>query len=215
MCCSYTSTRLLPDFDRIIAQATAPKAPKTLLFTILLGANDACFIGDTEYVPLPEFETNIRNFIDTILTHDALHNTKVVLITPPPINILRPIEDNVNEEEFKDLNGAEKDMRGYRTYMSKKRYAERIMQIAGEYEHTGCVVGLDFWSDLVRARLQELRQDYDEDKLPGSGLYGVKDFGEGYFTDGLHLDKKGYRVLSQGLYTKMLLKWPQLAPELL
>jgi hypothetical protein len=41
----------------------------------------------------------------------------------------------------------------------------------------------------------------------------VKDFGEGYFTDGLHLDKKGYNILSKALYETMIAKWPELAPD--
>jgi lysophospholipase L1-like esterase len=210
---SYTSTRLLPDFDRIITQATTFNAPRTLLFTIFLGANDACFVGDTEYVPLPTFEANIRKFVETILVQDAMPDTKIVLITPPPINIPCPDAEDKKENEVEDANESKRAMRGYKTYMSKKRYAERIMQIAEEYEETGRVVGLNFWGDLVRTRLQEVEEDYDEEKLPGSGLHGARDFGEGYFTDGLHLDKKGYNVLSKGLYDVMLGKWPELSPE--
>lgn len=209
---SYTSSRLLPAFDRIIAQATAAKAPRTLLFTIFLGANDACFIGDTEYVPLPTFEANIRKFVETVLVQDAMADTKIVLITPPPINIPSPNAKGKDEDALRDANKAKKEMRGYKTYMSKKRYAERVMQIAQEYEETERVIGLDFWGDLVRARSQDLGEDYDEDRLPGSGLYGARDFGEGYFTDGLHLDKKGYNILSKGLYDAMLSKWPELSP---
>ncbi|KAF3043098.1 hypothetical protein E8E11_007463 [Didymella keratinophila] len=210
---SYTSTRLLHDFDRIIAQATAPNAPRTLLFTIFLGANDACFIGETEFVPLPIFEANIRKFIETILVQDAMAETKIVLITPPPINIPSPDAKDKDENEMRDANQAKREMRGYKTYMNKRRYAERIMQIAREYEETGRVIGLDFWGDLVRARLEDFEEDYDEDKLPGSGLYGGRDFSEGYFTDGLHLDKKGYNVLSRGLYDAVLSKWPERSPD--
>lgn len=140
-------------------------------------------------------------------------NTKIVLITPPPINIDSPGCTNNNDKDFEVKNEVKRKMMGYRTYMSKKRYAERIMQIAGEYEETGRVVGLNFWSDLVRGRLQEVGEEYDERSLPGSGLYGAKDFGEEYFTDGLHLDRKGYNVLSKGLYETMVAKWPELGPD--
>ncbi|KAL1605702.1 hypothetical protein SLS59_003505 [Nothophoma quercina] len=209
----YTSTRLLPDFNRIIACATAPNAPSTFLFTIFLGANDACFVGDTEYVPLPSFEANIRFFVETILTQDAMPDTKIILITPPPINISSPDAKGKDIDEIEELNASKWEQRGYRTYMSKKRYAERIMQIAREYEETGRVVGVDFWGDLTKARMKEVKEEYDERKLPGSGLYGARDFGEEYFTDGLHLDKKGYNVLSKALYETMVAKWPDLAPD--
>jgi lysophospholipase L1-like esterase len=210
--CSFTSTRLLHDFDRIVAQATASNAPRTLLFTIFLGANDACLIGERELVPLPAFEANIRKFVETILVQDAMVDTKIVLITPPPINIPCPDVKGKDKGEVRDANQAKRELRGYKTYMSKKRYAERIIQIAREYEETGRVIGLDFWGDLVRARLQDFGEEYEENKLPGSGLYGARDFGEGYFTDGLHLDKRGYNVLSRGLYNAVLSKWPELSP---
>lgn len=204
---------MLPDFDRIIQRATSPNAPPTLLFTIFLGANDACFVGDTEYVPLPTFEANIRAFVETILTQDAMSDARIVIITPPPINILSPITEGIRDDEFEKLNEEEREHSGYRTYMSKKRYADRIMELAARYEETGRVMGLDFWGSIVRARLREIGVNYDEQNLPGSGLYGVEDFGKGYFTDGLHLDKKGYNVLSNALYDEMLSKWPELAPE--
>ncbi len=113
-------------------------------------------------------------------------DTKIVLITPPPINIPSPDDEAISVAEATNLNEEMKEQMGYRTYMSKKKYGERIMQIASEYEETGRVIGLDFWGHLVRARLQELGQDYDDEKLPGSGLYGASDFSEEYFTDGLH-----------------------------
>lgn len=87
------------------------------------------------------------------------------------------------------------------------------MQIAKEYEQTERVIALDFWGDLVKNKLRQCEEDYDEERLPGSGLYGARDFGEGYFTDGLHLDKKGYNVLSRGLYEAVVAKWPELSPD--
>ncbi|KAF1924296.1 SGNH hydrolase [Didymella exigua CBS 183.55] len=210
---SYTSTRLLPAFDRIIAQATSPNAPRTLLFIIFLGANDACFVGNAEYVALPTFEANIRKLVETILVQDVMTDTKIVLITPPPINIPAPDAKGKEGDEIRTANEVERKKKGYRTYMSKKRYAERVMQIAREYEETTRVIGVNFWDDLIRTRLQEFDEGYDDEKLPGSGLYGARDFGEGYFTDGLHLDKKGYTVLSKGLYEAVLARWPGLAPD--
>jgi len=113
------------------------------------------------------------------------------------------------------LNKEERKSRGYRTFINKKRYAELIMKIAVECEGTGRVTGLDFWGDMVRKRLSEIKGEYDENMLPGCGLYGSRDFGDGYFTDGLHLDTKGYGILSRGLYEKIVSTWPQMAPDLL
>lgn len=138
--------------------------------------------------------------------------TKVVLVTPPPINIWSPETHGEIIDDMEDLNKEERKLKSYKTYKSKQRYAKRVMEIAEDYKETGRVIGINFWKDLVNARLEEIKMDYDDDNLPGSGLYGVEDFGEGYFTDGLHLEKKGYNVLSQSLYRKMLATWPQLAP---
>ncbi|KAF1846744.1 SGNH hydrolase [Cucurbitaria berberidis CBS 394.84] len=210
----YTSSALAGDFDRIISRATASNASPTLLFTIFLGANDAC-----------RFEANIRAFIETILTQDAMLNTKIVLIAPPPINSPASSRGSMTEEEVEDANQWKREAPRYKTYMSKKRYAEGIMRIASEYEETGRVVGLDFWQAVVTAGLEEherLNGDknadsdgvgYDEELPPGSGLVGAKQFGKGWFADGLHLDVKGYKVLSEALFGLITRQWPELAPE--
>ncbi|KAF2451430.1 SGNH hydrolase [Karstenula rhodostoma CBS 690.94] len=216
---SFTSEHVKREFSRLITQITAPYAPPTLLFTIFLGANDACFVGKTEYVPLPQFSDNIRSFVEEILTQDNLADAKIVLITPPPINVPEPFpsdDEDLGPAMAKALKGKDpKQDRGYMTYMSKKRYAEGIMSIAREYEGTGRVVGLDYWSALVNAGLADQGRpaEVDEDKFPGCGLSGAKEFGGGWFTDGLHLDKKAYNVLSRVLTETVIGKWPELSPE--
>jgi lysophospholipase L1-like esterase len=181
---------LKPTFRNIITQASKHDAPPTPLLTIFLGANDACLAPNRgEYVPLPDFEANIRDFVDQVLTNDEMANTKIVLITPPPINIRKPLPMGPEDSPV----DPQKDQ-GYKTYMSKKKYAEKIMQIAASHEDTSRVVGLDLWKALVNAALKD--QDrlgdpdaYDELRLPGCGLDGVEEFKPGYFTDGLHFDK--------------------------
>ncbi|KAF1943058.1 SGNH hydrolase [Clathrospora elynae] len=210
----YTSSALKQDFDRVIRRATAPAAAPTLLFTIFLGANDACIIGSSEYVPWPLFSANIRAFIDAILSYHVLSNTKIVLITPPPIAGPAPmVEKTMTKDEIEVANRWKKEGPRYKTYMSKKRYAEGIMHIAGEYEEAGRVVALNFWRDIVDAVLEEEGGTYDEETPPGCGLVGAKAFPTGWFTDGLHLNVKGYNVLSKGLIELLTKKWPELAPE--
>ncbi|KAG9194529.1 hypothetical protein G6011_04564 [Alternaria panax] len=210
----YTSTRLKTDFTRIIHRATSPAAAPTLLFTIFVGANDACMIGDMEYVPWPLFAANIRGFIDTILTEHAMEDTKIVLITPPPINgsAVETKEDK-SVREIEEINQLRKEGLRYKTYMSKKRYADGIMEIAKEYEETERIAGLNIWQDIVHAAVEEEGWQYDEQVPPGCGLLGAKSFPSGWFTDGLHLNVKGYGVLSKGLLELVTAKWPELAPE--
>jgi hypothetical protein len=160
------------------------------------------------------FSVNYYNFIDTILFHDSLADTKIVLITPPPINgnVSRPGQ-GMSERDVEEANRWRKEDTRYKTYMSKKRYADGIMQIAGEYEETGRVAGLNFWQDIVDAMLKEEGGTYDAEMPPGCGLLGASAFPDGWFTDGLHLNVKGYNVLSKGLMDLVTRKWPELAPE--
>lgn len=138
------------------------------------------------------------------MVQDKLNDTKIVLITPPPINIPDPSPEDVNKREDPDLGPRfaaapashdPKEEKGYRTYISKKRYAEKIMEIAKSYEDTNRVIGLNFWKALIDAALEEQHRlgdedAYDEDRLPGCGLKWAKAFKPGYFTDGLHLNGK-------------------------
>ncbi|KAF2682137.1 SGNH hydrolase [Lentithecium fluviatile CBS 122367] len=219
----YTSQAIKRNFTRLITRLTAPGAPETLLVTIFLGANDACIIGDSEYVPLPLFTSNICEFVEEILIQDDLPNAKIVLITPPPVNVPDPLPDplpGVGEEG--DEEDARNDM-GFRTYMSKKRYAKGIMAISGEYAETERVVGVDFWRACVEEALvgqgrgEELEGEgkgerFEDVRLPGCGLKTAKRFPEGWFTDGLHLGPLGYKVLSKALVDTVLAKWPELSP---
>ncbi|KAF2201240.1 SGNH hydrolase [Delitschia confertaspora ATCC 74209] len=235
----YTSSRLKPAFERIIDTAAIPGAPEVLLFTIFLGANDACFaFGTTPIVPIDQYETNLRHFIEVILIEDNLENTKIVMVTPPPINVPDPTPDkeavavttseDVSHEEAianekrarEDSLADEKKGIGYRTYMNKKRYADKVMEIAEFYKSTGRVVGLDYFKALINAGLKDQGRDgeiveekYDVNKLPGCGLSSTMAFREGYFTDGLHLDGLGYDILSEELMDLVLKKWPELSPD--
>lgn len=213
--CSGTSASVKRYFDAMIRQTIAPDAPKTLLFTILLGTNDAVYATeDKEMVPLPQFSENIRGFLDTILTEQALEDAKIVLITPPPISIPSPkLTSEMMQEDVEKENARRKQSLYYMTYMNKKRYAEEIMEIAKEYAETQRVVGLNAWQDIVNALVEEMSCEYDPNVPPGCGLLGAKGFPKGWFTDGLHLDVKAYAVINKGLFKLITKTWPELAPE--
>jgi len=132
-----------------------------------------------------------------------------VLISPPPINIPDPSPKWGGPEEDDDEDGGKSDPRNdraFRTYLSKKRFAERVMQIAGSYVDTGRVVGLDYWKKCVEGGLAEQGREgevegvekgerYEEVRLPGCGLKSAKQFEEGWFTDGLHLGPTVCQIL--------------------
>lgn len=206
------------NFEEIISRATRPGAAPTALVTIFVGANDAAYLGNDNLVPLPDFEKNIRLFIESILIEDNLASTKVV-ITPPPMNVPAPLPDRLaHMARFGYTNDDPKQARSYGIYMSKKCYAEKIMTIAEDYEETGRVIGVNIWKALVDTASKEQgraedEDKYDENRLPGCRLPEAKEFRKGYFIDGLHFDTMGYDVVTKELLEAIWTKWPELLPE--
>ena len=146
-------------------------------------------------------------------------HTKIMLITPPPSNCNEAtVNGGETQDEIDEANRWKMEGPRYKTYMSKKRYAEGMMDIAKEYEETGRVVGLDFWRGIVEEKIKEdgtgSWEELEKSGMwPGCGLIGAKSFEKGWFTDGLHLDKKGYGVLNRMVMEGVVGTWPELAPE--
>ncbi|PGH26984.1 hypothetical protein AJ80_01368 [Polytolypa hystricis UAMH7299] len=194
------TTRSLRDhFDKwVLGQAERRGPPAPLFITIFLGANDACFAGHDTYVPIAEYEEHIRYYATSILENPATKGTKVILITPPPIDV-PPQSDlseipPVREAEF----SIAKLGMGPRTWASKRRFAEKIVEIGREFEEKSELVAvLDFWTAITKFSCREkgkTDEEYakldDDEMLPGSGMPGTWKFGRSVFTDGLHLGKK-------------------------
>lgn len=144
-------------------------------------------------------------------------DTKIVLISPPPSSFQSPVvQTGMSEEEVQERNEARREGPRYKTYMAKKAYAEAVMRIVREYEGTGRVGGVDLWRRVREGGVErgvegEEEEEGGEEMLPGCGLIGAKQFAKGWFTDGLHLDVLGYRVLFEGLMEVVEEKWPELA----
>jgi len=199
----YCSTWLIPHFDSIIQRIRQHETQPPLLFTIWLGANDACFPKYRAHVPLDKFEANLRHFVDTILAEEKMFTTKVVLIAPPPINLRASAEKDefdLGPKVQKAYVNAAREMKAYKTYVNKAVYARKVMEIAKSYDGKADdrVAGLDYWRAVVNFELKEqgletlepdVSVDFEDDdtRLPGSGLPGAKNFRKGMFTDGLHL----------------------------
>ena len=203
----YNSRWLKDYFQDVMAEIREKARQPPLFFTIMVGANDACSPGMSQHVPLPEFEANIKEYVDKILADPATAETRAVLITCPPIGRPAPSKDALRIRGFEPDAAIDeitietfKENMAFQTYMRKKQYAEKIMEIANEYEKaTDRVVGLNCWKDFVdRALGRELskvgvmtsKDEYEEDHLPGSGLPGAREFEDETFTDGLHLGSK-------------------------
>lgn len=223
----WNSTWLRPTFEHIIERVRNHETQSPLLFTIWLGANDAAPPEYAAHVPIAKYEENLRLFVESILSEPKMEQTKVVLITPPPINVPDPSKDE-NKDEFdlgpavrKAFREAEMEKKGYKTFVNKARYAARVMEIAKSFcksDYRERVVGLDFWRAVVNFQLKEDERDgldegkidwkYEELKIPGSGLPGAGEYREEMFTDRLHLGTLGYDILSAEFFKVVGDKWP-------
>ena len=180
---------LVSTFSKLIQDIIISDEPAPLFITICLGANDACLSPST-HVPLAEFETHIRNFVRRVVKEKKLKDTKVILITPTPIEC-RNIYSTASTYSAHDI-ARFKTAISYETYLSKKEFAEKVMQIAKSYDRNHNVVGLNLWEKFVlgawnqQGRVATSVIEIHENELPGSGLPGAPDFPKDYFTDGLH-----------------------------
>ncbi|WEW60950.1 hypothetical protein PRK78_006438 [Emydomyces testavorans] len=223
-----TTRSLRPRFEKyILKKAEERGAPAPVFVTIFLGANDACIFGDDTYVPIAEYEEHIRHYVNSILDHPATQGTKVVLISPPPIDVTPPKELSTGMLDIPSVAESLRSVvamgRGHRTWESKRKFAKKIVEIGHEFEaKTEQVALLDFWTIITKFACQELCpggsadmfHELDlEDKLPGSGMPGSKEFGRKFFTDGLHLGQTAYEVLGEELLTLVLTRWPDLTKE--
>ncbi|KAF2758931.1 SGNH hydrolase [Pseudovirgaria hyperparasitica] len=214
-----TTESIRHHFNSILTDITAPNAPPTKLFSIFLGANDGCL--HPWGVPLPEFAANMTAFVEKLTTHPALTGLKVVLIATPPINV----RDADRDTSLGSVETAKKRA-GWRNYVSKKTYAEKVMEIAQGFENRGVeVVGVDLWGALVDAALVDQgrgdeeggrgdrRGKYEEERLPGCGLPDSREFPDGYFCDALHFEWKAYEVLTKVFQETVFAKWPELQAD--
>ena len=195
---SETTKSLRRQFDRQIldtAKANGPPAP--LFVTIFLGANDACIMGGDTYVPFAEYQEHIRHYVTSILESPATQGTKIVLISPPPVDVPTPPGANLMDDPMvaSIIRAGAASGRGHRTWQSKRKFAKKIVEIGREFEEkTDLVMVFDFWTVITKSACKAQGDDFDEldleELLPGSGMPGAKEFGTQYFTDGLHFGEK-------------------------
>jgi isoamyl acetate esterase len=189
-----------------------PTAPP-ILVTIWLGANDAVLPPSFAHVPIEQFEAHIKHYVDTIKAQPGWGATKILLITPPPINIMAEDDDAAadgidigpsGEQAMQEEQERARQGIAHRTWLSKRAYAERVRQIAKTYKEQGSsnVDLLDVWTILIETALKQAGRIWNDDKLPGCGLPGSGMMPHGWFTDGLHFGSDGYKVITAALLEK-------------
>ncbi|KAH9999127.1 GDSL Lipase/Acylhydrolase [Russula vinacea] len=132
----YNTDWALPVWEQIITKRgeVQPHTPRVRLLTIWFGANDACLPGFTQHVPLSRFSENLATMVRAIRAPESQWyspETRVLLITPPPIHI--------------PSMGV--DMQPMRTFDVTKAYAEEVKKV-GEAENVPVV---DVWTVIWEA----------------------------------------------------------------
>ncbi|KAL2006180.1 hypothetical protein VTN00DRAFT_9834 [Thermoascus crustaceus] len=209
------------DFIIDVAEKRGPPAP--LLITIWLGYEDAHLPPLAVHVPLKEFEQHLRRYVRAILDHPGMKDTRIVLITPPPTNVKQPQEPPI---PFPGSTEIQRNMvlrtRAHRTWLSKRKYAEKVVEIGEEFEDkTLRVAVIDLWYSVTRWACSEeingVSTGFDEldeiDTLPGCGLPKAKVFREEIFSDSIHLGKKAHEILASELLDLIRGRWPEISPE--
>jgi len=111
-----------------------PHTPRVRLITIWFGANDASLPGFTQHVPLSRFSENLTTMVRAIRAPESQWyspETRLLLITPPPIHV----------------PSMKVDMQPTRTFDVTKAYAEEVKKV-GEAENVPVV---DAWSGIWEA----------------------------------------------------------------
>jgi isoamyl acetate esterase len=115
--------------------------PKIRLLTIWFGANDACLKHSPQHVPLSRFTSNLENLVDMIQSPESRFyspSTRVVLISPPPVNTL---------QRGADLGSRDPPLALDRDFETTKSYADAVRRVAD-----GKQVGfVDVWTGVWHA----------------------------------------------------------------
>ncbi|PSS22646.1 hypothetical protein PHLCEN_2v3012 [Hermanssonia centrifuga] len=86
----YNTAWAIPVFEQCLTKRDQRQnAPKVRLLTIWFGANDACLPGFRQHVPLDLFSENLTKLIHMVSSAKSEYyspETRVILLTPPPVN---------------------------------------------------------------------------------------------------------------------------------
>ncbi|KAK2746099.1 hypothetical protein FQN57_003439 [Myotisia sp. PD_48] len=176
---------------KILPQIWPPKEVATVrLMTIFFGANDAELQGP-QFVPLNVYQQNLTTMIQAF---ELDVQTKVLLLTPPPIN-----EYQLDKSPLKGSRSAE----------NTKRYADACRKVGEECgKDSNNVAVVDIWSAfMAKAGWKE-----------GQPLIGSKDVPENamlaaLLTDGLHFSPNGYKIMYHEVMKVIAEKYPLEMPE--
>ncbi|KAF4608745.1 hypothetical protein EYR40_001092 [Pleurotus pulmonarius] len=158
----YNTDWALPVFRQYLATVDEQKhAPRIRLLTIWFGANDSCIKPSPQHVPLDKFTENVRTMVQMITSPSSAYyspDTKIILITPPPVNTI---------QRGADLASRNPPLLLDRKFDVTKLYAEAVKSVASQEK----VVLLDVWTMFWEAaQSEESLSKYLSDGLHPSAL---------------------------------------------
>ncbi|KDR81822.1 hypothetical protein GALMADRAFT_135217 [Galerina marginata CBS 339.88] len=160
----YNTDWGIPVFEQCIAKSSDKHAPKLRVLSIWFGANDACVAPSPQHVPLPKFSANLKHMVSLIKSPTSQYyspTTRIILISPPPINTLT---------WGAYLAALDPPLKLDREFEVTRAYAEAVANVAKE-EGVGYV---DVWTPLWEAAGKEEKK---LEKFLSDGLHLT---GEGY-----------------------------------
>jgi len=161
--------------------------------TVFFGANDAVLPGQLQHIPLEEYRKNLKS----ILMHQALkqHDTKFVLITPPPICEYMTQED--------DASKGKPEIQ--RLAANTKKYVEVVLSVGKDMK----VPTVNLWGAFM-----QYAGGWEEGKpFAGSKEIPPNEKLQSLLRDGLHLNPKGYEVMYDAVMKTIREAYPEYDPE--
>jgi isoamyl acetate esterase len=161
----------------------SPRNPHVRLMTVFFGANDACIPGDPQHIPLEEYKDALRQ----IAGYEGvkLHSTKLIFITPGP----------VDEWQLETPN---------RNAAHTAIYAAACLDVAAELD----VLCIDLWTIFMRKAGWKPGSE-----LVGSRHARKSKVFEELLYDGLHFTEKAYGVVYQELIKLIERNLPSETPD--
>ncbi|EIW60746.1 SGNH hydrolase [Trametes versicolor FP-101664 SS1] len=178
----YNTEWALPVFEQCFATKEEQKyAPKVRLLVIWFGANDAAPPPKAQYVPLDRFRANLRTMLWTVRAPESAWYSPDtrVVLMTPP-----PVSTG---QRGRAQRAKEPPRENDREFETTRRYAEAVSEV-GKAEGVPVV---DLWGRLYEAA--------------GRDEVGL----EGFLTDGLHLNEKGYAIVFEELVKAIKENYPE------
>ena len=133
------------DSSKCLTRKEDEHTPKIRVITIWFGANDACIPPSPQHVPLDEFVANLRQMVSLVRAADPSHETRIILLTPPPVN---------TRQRGAALAARDPPQACDRKFLVTKQYAEAVLAVAA-IEHVSVV---DVWSAMYQAAEEDEAQ---------------------------------------------------------